>query len=89
MEYRHGPISIAAPGRLVWHFGPDTAGLRAEVERTGAIFVDNDLDPMVDLVLAQRLAVAIARRRGAGSGPAPQPHPVGDPGSVTRPATRS
>ncbi len=64
MEYRHGPISIAAPGRLVWQFGGDGAGLRAEVEATGATFVDNGLDPMVDLVLAQRLAVAVAESRG-------------------------
>lgn len=64
MEYRHGPISIAAPGRLVWQFGPDQAGLAAEVGATGATFVDNALDPLVDLVLAQRLAVAIAERRG-------------------------
>ena len=63
MEYRHGPISIAAPGRVVWQFGGDQAGLRAEVEATGAIFVDNNLDPMVDLVLAQRVAVAIAEAR--------------------------
>lgn len=64
MEYRHGPISIAEPGRLVWQFGGDQAGLRAEVEATGATFVDNGLDPMVDLVLAQRVAVAVAEARG-------------------------
>src|SRR6266496_3601302 len=27
MEYRHGPISIAAPGRAVWVFGPAPHGL--------------------------------------------------------------
>jgi len=63
-EYRHGPVSIAAPGRLVWQFGGDEAGLQTEVEATGATFVENGLDPMVDLVLAQRLAVAIAEARG-------------------------
>jgi fructoselysine-6-P-deglycase FrlB-like protein len=64
MEYRHGPISIAAPGRIVWHFGPDTAGLRADVEPTGAAFVDHRDDPQVDLVRVQRLAAAIAGRKG-------------------------
>ena len=27
MEYRHGPISIAAPGRVTWIFGPQPEGL--------------------------------------------------------------
>lgn len=64
MEYRHGPIAIAAPGRLVWHFGPDEAGLRKDVEPTGALFVDNAEDPQVDLVRVQRLAAAVAEARG-------------------------
>ncbi len=64
MEYRHGPISIAAPGRVVWHFGPDAAGLRADVVPTGALFVDHPEDPQVDLVRAQRLAGAVAAARG-------------------------
>lgn len=63
MEYRHGPISIAEPGRLVWQFGPDDARLAAEVAATGAGHVDDDLDPMVDLIRAQRLALAIAQAR--------------------------
>ncbi|MEW2546315.1 sugar isomerase [Streptomyces sp. NPDC047002] len=64
MEYRHGPISIAAPHRLVWHFGEDTAGLAADVGPTGAAFVDHPQDPQADLVRVQRLAEATARRRG-------------------------
>ncbi|MFI6348595.1 SIS domain-containing protein [Streptomyces sp. NPDC050560] len=64
MEYRHGPISIAAPGRLVWHFGPDAAGLRADVEPTGALFVDHPEDPQADLIRVQRLAGAAALSRG-------------------------
>ncbi|MEW1720035.1 sugar isomerase [Streptomyces sp. NPDC093109] len=64
MEYRHGPISIAAPGRLVWHFGPDSDGLRADVAPTGALFVDHPEDPQVDLVRVQRLAAALAGRKG-------------------------
>ncbi|GAA1970898.1 SIS domain-containing protein [Nocardioides panacihumi] len=64
MEYRHGPISIAAPGRVVWHLGPGGEDLRAEVEATGATFVNHGDDPQVDLVRIQRLAVAVAGRRG-------------------------
>lgn len=64
MDYRHGPVSIAEPGRLVWSFGPPPAGLAAEVEATGATFVTSELDPMAHLVMAQRLAVALAEARG-------------------------
>ena len=64
MDYRHGPISIAAPGRLVWMFGTAPSGLREEVLATGATFVESDRDPVVELVLAQRTAVARARQLG-------------------------
>lgn len=64
MEYRHGPIAIAAPGRLVWHFGPDTEHLAADVAPTGARFVDHAEDPQVDLIRVQRLAAARAALTG-------------------------
>jgi fructoselysine-6-P-deglycase FrlB-like protein len=64
MEYRHGPIAIAAPGRLVWHFGPDEERLREDVAPTGALFVDHPEDPQVDLIRVQRLAAAVAVARG-------------------------
>jgi fructoselysine-6-P-deglycase FrlB-like protein len=64
MEYRHGPISIAAPGRVVWAFGEVPAGLEREVADTGAIFEHGDLDPMADLVRLHRLCVARAERLG-------------------------
>lgn len=65
MEYRHGPVSIAQPGRAVWMFGTPPAGLADEVARTGAAFATSgDLDPMADLVRAQRLAVALAESLG-------------------------
>lgn len=64
MEYRHGPISIAQPGRLTWVFGKAPAGLADQVAATGAEFVTSDLDPMAHLVLAQRLAVARAEAKG-------------------------
>jgi len=63
-EYRHGPNAIAAPGRLVWHFGPDVEGLAAEVGPTGAAFVNHAEDPQVDLIRVQRFAAALAAARG-------------------------
>jgi fructoselysine-6-P-deglycase FrlB-like protein len=65
MEYRHGPIAIAAPGRAVWAFGAVPDGLADEVATTGAAFVHSgQRDPLADLVLAQRFAVAVAALRG-------------------------
>lgn len=64
MEYRHGPISIAGPHRATWMFGTAPDGLADEVTGTGATFVDDDLDPMADLVRAQRFAVGAATHRG-------------------------
>ena len=64
MDFRHGPIAIAEPGRLVWSFGAPPPGLDADVAATGATFVTSDLDPMAHLVVAQRLAVALAESRG-------------------------
>ncbi|ATZ22109.1 Glutamine--fructose-6-phosphate aminotransferase [isomerizing] [Streptomyces lavendulae subsp. lavendulae] len=70
MEYRHGPISIARPGRGTWVFGPAPHGLADDVARTGVAYVAEsgdaagDLDPLSDLVRAQRLAVHLAGARG-------------------------
>ncbi|OYN94964.1 fructoselysine-6-P-deglycase FrlB-like protein [Propionibacteriaceae bacterium ES.041] len=64
MEYRHGPIAVAEPGRVVWSFGRPPYGLAAQVRDTGATFVDHDIDPMADLIIAQRLAVARAMKLG-------------------------
>lgn len=65
MEYRHGPISIAQPGRVTWMFGAPPAGLAEDVARTGARFVSSGrLDPMADLIIAQRVAVARAGKLG-------------------------
>jgi len=64
MEYRHGPISIAAPGRVTWHFGEPPVGLADDVTATGARFEAGSLDPMAELVRAQRVALARALDRG-------------------------
>jgi fructoselysine-6-P-deglycase FrlB-like protein len=59
MDYRHGPIAIAQPGRGVWIFGEAPAGLLDDVAATGATIVHHpELDPMASLVVAQRVAVA-------------------------------
>jgi fructoselysine-6-P-deglycase FrlB-like protein len=64
MEYRHGPISIAQPGRMTWMFGQAPEGLAEDVAATGATYATSDLDPMAHLIVAQRLAVAHARAKG-------------------------
>jgi fructoselysine-6-P-deglycase FrlB-like protein len=64
MEYRHGPISIAQPRRAVWAFGEVPRGLAEEVRSAGAWFETGaGLDPMAELIVAQRLAVAQAIAR--------------------------
>ncbi|MER5973906.1 sugar isomerase [Streptomyces sp. NPDC002055] len=67
MEYRHGPISITGPNRVAWIFGELPEGLSGEVDRIGGTLIadsDGDLDPMADLIRAQRLAVAVAESKG-------------------------
>ncbi|WP_279329106.1 sugar isomerase [Streptomyces sp. OS603R] len=70
MEYRHGPISITGPGRVTWAFGRLPEGLADDVARVGGTLVAESaglvggLDPLADLVRAQRLAVACAEARG-------------------------
>ncbi|GAA5197945.1 SIS domain-containing protein [Rugosimonospora acidiphila] len=64
MEYRHGPIAIAAPGRAVWAFGDLPEGLAEQIGATGATLVPSNRDPVAQLVLAQRFAVAVAASRG-------------------------
>jgi fructoselysine-6-P-deglycase FrlB-like protein len=64
MEYRHGPISVAGPGSLVWLLGPAPDGLIADIENTGATVLDGTLDPMAELVQIQRAAVSLAQTRG-------------------------
>lgn len=64
MEYRHGPLAIAAPGRVTWQFGEAPAGLAAQVEATGARFVQHPIDPLADLVRLHRVALDRAVARG-------------------------
>ncbi|MEU4144369.1 SIS domain-containing protein [Streptomyces parvulus] len=64
MEYRHGPISISTAGTATWMFGEAPEGLADQVRDTGAMWVPGELDPLAELVRAQRLAVAVAAARG-------------------------
>ncbi len=64
MDYRHGPIAVAGPRSLITMFGAPPVGLVAAAEATGASVLSDDLDPLVQLVRAQRLAVELAASRG-------------------------
>ena len=67
MEYRHGPISVAGPRSVIWPLGEVEADLLQDVAGTGATVVDvalGALDPMAELILVQRTAVALALARG-------------------------
>ncbi|KPI20490.1 sugar isomerase (SIS) [Actinobacteria bacterium OK074] len=64
MEYRHGPISITTRGTATWMFGEAPAGLAQQVRDTGGLWVAGGLDPLAELVRAQRLALAVAAARG-------------------------
>ncbi|MFF8319450.1 SIS domain-containing protein [Streptomyces bobili] len=64
MEYRHGPISVSTEGTATWMFGEAPDGLAEQVRATGALWVQSTLDPLAELVRAQRLAVALAQARG-------------------------
>ncbi|GAA1491259.1 SIS domain-containing protein [Brachybacterium sacelli] len=64
MEYRHGPIAIAEPGRLVHLFGAAPAGLEAQVTETGATWVSTASDPLAQLVAVHLWALRRAERHG-------------------------
>src|SRR5215475_11345226 len=64
MEYRHGPISVAGPGTLVWAVGSVDPSLLADAAATGATVVNEGSDPLAELVLIQRLAVELAEAQG-------------------------
>ncbi|MEG3628286.1 SIS domain-containing protein [Streptomyces poriticola] len=64
MEYRHGPISITTRSTATWMLGDAPEGLAAQVRDTGGLWVSGGLDPLAELVRAQRLAVAVAAARG-------------------------
>jgi fructoselysine-6-P-deglycase FrlB-like protein len=64
MEYRHGPISIAAPNRVTWLFGDEPQGLASDMAGTGGLYIHRDTAPLAELVRAQKVALERARARG-------------------------
>jgi fructoselysine-6-P-deglycase FrlB-like protein len=64
MEYRHGPISIAAPNRVTWLFGDEPQGLSSDMASTGGLYIHRDTAPLAELVRAQKIALERARARG-------------------------
>ena len=63
LEYRHGPIALAAAGTVAWPIGHVEADPLSDVEATGAAVVGAALHPLAELLLVQRVAVALARAK--------------------------
>lgn len=64
LDFRHGPLAVAHPGSLVWLLGVRDDELARDIEVTGARVVQSDGDPLVQLAVAQQLAVRTAVARG-------------------------
>jgi fructoselysine-6-P-deglycase FrlB-like protein len=64
MEYRHGPVSLADVRSLVWIIGSPDPTVADDVRSTGATVRVAVLDPMAELVLIHRMAVALADAKG-------------------------
>jgi glucosamine--fructose-6-phosphate aminotransferase (isomerizing) len=64
MDFRHGPVAVAGPRSLVWSFGAVPADLDEVARGAGATAYRDDRDPLAQLVLAQRFALALAAHRG-------------------------
>lgn len=64
LDFRHGPLAVASEASVVWIFSDTDPALVEQIEATGARVVTSLADPLVELVQAQRLAVAVAESRG-------------------------
>jgi fructoselysine-6-P-deglycase FrlB-like protein len=64
LDYRHGPLAVAHDSSLVWMIGRTELALAEQIRAVGATVIMGAHDPLVELVLAQRLAVAVADARG-------------------------
>ncbi|MEO7123299.1 MAG: SIS domain-containing protein [Lacisediminihabitans sp.] len=65
LDYRHGPLAVAHDSSLVWMLGRNDDGLAAQItDVTGATVRMSSHDPLIELALAQRLAVEVAEHRG-------------------------
>jgi len=63
-DYRHGPLAVAGERSIVWLIGPGDEDLVADIRATGATVRTSSHDPLIELVQAQRLALAVAAQRG-------------------------
>jgi fructoselysine-6-P-deglycase FrlB-like protein len=63
-EYRHGPISVAGPRTLVWAMTPLSETETGAIKATGAEIHHGGVEPLAELVLLQRHAVAWAAASG-------------------------
>jgi fructoselysine-6-P-deglycase FrlB-like protein len=64
LEYRHGPLSAANGTSVIWFIGEPPDGMVDDVAVSGATVVADGLEPLAELVRAQRVAVETARARG-------------------------
>ncbi len=64
MEFRHGPVSATSSSTLVWAIGPVDPDVLEAAAQAGATVVDHGRDPVAELIVVQRTAVAMARARG-------------------------
>lgn len=64
LDFRHGPVAVAGERSHVWVLGPTPPALADDVRAVGATVRESEHDPLVELVLAQRLAADLAALRG-------------------------
>jgi glucosamine--fructose-6-phosphate aminotransferase (isomerizing) len=64
MDFRHGPVAVAGARSLVFSFGDVPLALDEAGRAAGATTYRDDRDPLAQLVLAQRFALALAAHRG-------------------------
>ena len=55
---------MAGERTIVWLIGPGDEDLVADIRATGATVRTSSHDPLIELVQAQRLALAVAAQRG-------------------------
>jgi fructoselysine-6-P-deglycase FrlB-like protein len=63
-DFRHGPVAVCGPRSLVWSLGDTDRELDDVARAAGATAYRNELDPLAQLILAQRFALALAAHRG-------------------------
>jgi glucosamine--fructose-6-phosphate aminotransferase (isomerizing) len=64
LDYRHGPIAVAGSQTLIQTFGRIPESLAGDIRAVGATLLSDPIDPLAQLVSAQRLAVTLAELRG-------------------------